>query len=650
MCVTGEERWIPKENKRSYVVYMNSAYRYWFPVSRDQMAVELREFRNAVEGAGLGADQAVYVDTISFPWPTKGLKCSDLATWGHAIDENSSPSDLLNVPGQADVPGSADDFLKRSGSGLGELDGMKWGNDPLGNETNENRTGQLDADLQKLAGALMADAQMQGAIQSLRKKFGLSTDGKKRGSPTGGDGKKGDNADGGNSDGPGGNGGDRGNGSGDASKGGGEEGEAGGGGTGGSGGWFPSPFSPWFNTVFKILCQSMPEACDISKKALLLGYIVAPEIFDHIAGYLAKVQHALTPGNVDDALNTASDLYHDAAKYWKYIKMATDLMKDRGFKQLLERVSLDEASMDRILKGAQMTHVLSADQVRAIRENFPVDLFDLKMLKDPNALKRGAKDYAVKQIKRGAEKIPVIGEDLDLDAFANCVPPKAGCVEALIRGTAKNATRYLPGKYQGAARALMDGKVEEAGKQLMLDQIGDRPHCRKILEDAFRSGKAYTPSQWADNADCLKEATRGLPGAHNIASYAELMKAAGAYGPQAFNEIKKLFSDQKMPDAVIDELLGGGTELFTEWVIDELGFTSPEAVRLMKQGDLDQALEKELATRSNSRMDARHGIEWRAMVRSRYKALRAIAQALRAGTIKVKPDPFDRIRNSQFRR
>lgn len=648
MCNAGEDRWTPKQDERWFLVYMNSAYRYWFPVSQAQMKVELGVLRIAAEGAGLGADQAVYVDTISFPWPTQGLKCSDLATWGHSIDENSSPSDLLNVPGQVDVPGSADDFLKLSGSGLGELDAMKWGNDPFGNETNEMRTGQLDADLQKLAGALMADAQVQGAIQSLRKKFGLPTDGRERGRPTSGDGQNGGN-DVGSGDQSG-----KGEGSGTGTDGGdtdgGEDGGENGGGTGGSGGWFPSPFSPWFNTVFEILCQSMPKACDISKKALLLGYIVAPEVFDHIASYLAKVQHTLTPRTMDDALNTASDIYRDAAKYLKYVNMAMDLMKDPGFKQLLDRVSLDEVNMDRILKGAQMTHVLSEEQVRAIRENFPVDLFDPKVLKDPNALKGGAQRYAVGQLKRGAKKIPGIGGVLDVDAIARCIPPRADCAEEVLRGTAKNATRYLPAKYQGAARALIDGSVEEAGKQLMLDQLGDRPGCRRILEEAFRSGEAFTPDQWADDAECLKEATRGLPGAHRIASYADLMKAVGQYGPQAIREVKSLYSAQGMPDVVVNELLRGGTKLFTDWVIDELGFSSPEAIRLMKLGELDQALAKELETRSNSRMDANHGREWRAMVQNRYKALRAMAQAMRSGTIKINSDPFDRIRNSQFRR
>ncbi|MCG8330171.1 MAG: hypothetical protein MI974_20905 [Chitinophagales bacterium] len=378
------------------------------------------------------------------------------------------------------------------------------------------------------------------------------------------------------------------------------------GGKDGASGPFPASyaFSKWFATVVEVLSEYLlpAELKRIAEKVITLSYMVIPEVMDRIASTLAKMQDAMVPDSVEDALDKATDVIRYAYQLYQDLKQVYDLVTDPDFQELLNDMDLTEA-VSHFEEYANKYGLSIADNViDRINKHFPMGgCFSINNITKAEyssqfeeCFKESAKAAIIYQAERLLKKtdIPVV-RNLDIKAlqqlangetsfneFAKTQAKKAGCSELGRYG------------YADACEQFIDGAPQKAATSAIAQQIEDRTGLSKAhiqgLVEALENG---------DHKKAMKHAT-SLPYEkykHHFGDYAPIVKTIidhpelsgldNASLPAIGNYIERTLNSSAFKDAAISSisnLIGSKTGLSSSHIN---GFLAS-----LEQEDYEQAI------------------------------------------------------------
>lgn len=256
-----------------------------------------------------------------------------------------------------------------------------------------------------------------------------------------------------------------------------------------------TPFAKWFAVVMKSVARYFGVE-QLLNRALFVAYMIAPEIFDACASFLAKCQLALTPKSLSDFLDKIADVYLSIEGILPYLKKAYELLHDGNVQALVNRIDWTRLDLGTTLDMLEKTKVIPISTLKDIREFVPLDVFTGKILTNPDLLREKIQSYAIDRA--------VVQVDKGLDQFGISIASLKGCMGATdkedcalnwARNQAANiATSKIPGlrNHRVAIDLLMNGKSKEAFKAAALNELAARSGIpmneTKKLYDALERG------------------------------------------------------------------------------------------------------------------------------------------------------------------
>lgn len=414
-----------------------------------------------------------------------------------------------------------------------------------------------------------------------------------------------------------------------------------------------TPFAKWFAVVMQSVARYLGVE-QLANRVLFVAYMIAPEIFDACASFLAKCQLALTPKDLNDFLDKIADVYLSIEGMLPYLKKAYDLLHDGNLQELVNHIDWKKFDLDSTLNVLGKVKVIPPETLHKIRQFVPTQFFSGKLLTNPELLREKIQSYA---IDRAVEQV-----DKGLGKFGISVAGLKGCIdakdkEACAFGWAKNqaanvATSKIPvlRNHRDAMNLLMDGKPKEAFKAVALNELAARAgipmhQTRKLYEalergdlkefvltgaeiGAFkqtkcqslsntviqdiRSGRAsettireaaicgaellgnkhVTPQRVADGWDIGKDMANAIRDHGSIGAWAEAEINSWKNTMRA--ELKALGYDDLQ---IKNVMMGTGALVLQDQLkkqLTVLGFDAPGAVKAVIAGDLERAIDLQM--------------------------------------------------------
>lgn len=193
-----------------------------------------------------------------------------------------------------------------------------------------------------------------------------------------------------------------------------------------------TPFSKWFSIMVDILTEFLlpGELKKIATKALMVAYMMMPEVFDQVASTLAEIQRAATPKSVDGFLNNVANIADKAYDLYRNFKRIYKFVNDPNFKEIVSNANLGD--LDEELKRMGIdTGVGKVCQNKFAKHLCNLSLSELKDLETmtPGQIKGFAKqkvkDYTNRKLPELLQNtgIPIL-ENLDINVAVDFVEGK----------------------------------------------------------------------------------------------------------------------------------------------------------------------------------------------------------------------------------
>ncbi|MEM7104876.1 MAG: hypothetical protein AAF502_17200 [Bacteroidota bacterium] len=633
--------WTPKQGENYWLYYRYLGLRVWFLVDQGNQMKALREFKSHIltvpEVMALQQD-LIFIQPVHFP-SGKTLHPVDVMYEIGITSEPKNQTKVWKPDQQEEFKPLAEKLLSSLTSGIkskdpeseanyyqGEID--KWSNIYF-NEV------PIPTDLQRKFNQLKNQFGDPGNGFTKNDGFhkndkrGKKGDGHSDGTNTDGTNTDGTNTDGTNTDGT-------------------NTGRTGS--RGSEGIWdlglpIKANFSKWFQLLFRELVRYL-QIEELTKKALLVAYMIAPELIENCAEFFSKVQQLMSIRELDKFLDVAAEIYMNLDKYLGYLRQAHDLLTSQALQDIVDQLDWENIDLDDIVNAAEK---IKLDDILNAADKFGLP---------PEAIKAfefldqtiGAGEFTLgslsnmtkEQLRQGftnAMKTVVVDQfnqrigskyGLDFNGFWDCVEQKK-CEDWLKRQGTSLATRYLPRTVSVAVPHLLNGNYEQAAKQSIIHGLGKVPHLNKVdiegLYDNLKSGNyeeavrgladSYFPG-FSEYEQLVRDVLAGKPVDRIVAKKAisSFLKKAGA------NEVAEYFSEyglefyelvtqhnlkidislalQKMDlsQLEIEQVIEEGAKAWTRVLLDQMaktnGFSDPAAREALLAGQVTNAIELQM--------------------------------------------------------
>jgi hypothetical protein len=462
---------------------------------------------------------------------------------------------------------------------------------------------------------------------------------------------------------------------------------------GDNGGGKPGPFqikvplSKWFVTLMDIVATYFGIK-EISLKVLTVAYLIAPEAFDFVGSYMAKLQHLMTPNSIEDFLNTLSDVYDYAMQFLQYGKIAYDLLTNPDLHQLVEKIDWKKFDLEKALDMGGKLGAIEKEHLQKIKKYFPVELMKGDILTNSDKLQSSLKNYAGQKIKEQATRIPGVGKYADLDKLWDCAASqdKEKCLDALKTSVKKGVFSYVPPEFRRFSDAFEDawkgdfksaaekataaefahrtgisvteaqvlfshaktGDWKEFIKAAANTQIKQRlksPACRQSVQAVLDGKKTFIKEELWQISRCVLEESGNQAIADQIQLYGGAAFYAATHPDQLAATFKNTLNRLNISEAALKKLLENNTDELLGLLAKGMGLTSPEAQKAFIKGDIDQAIS------AQTEWGMKYGLPRRDMsyynqlgkqvkqgASNRVELLKTLVEAIRKGEITV---PFD---------
>ncbi len=477
------------------------------------------------------------------------------------------------------------------------------------------------------------------------------------------------------------------------SQGGTQDGDATNGDNGDNGGGKPGPFkikvplSKWFVTLMDIIATYFGIK-EISLKVLTVAYLIAPEVFDFVGSYMAKLQHLMTPNNLEDFLNTLSDVYDYAMQFLQYAKMAYDLLTNPDLHQLIEKIDWKKFDLEKALDMGGKVGVIQQQHLQKIKKYFPVELIKGDLLTNSDKLQTALNKYAGDKIKEQAKRIPGVGKYADLDKLWDCAASqdKEKCMDALKSSVKKSVSNHVPpelkrfsgafedawkGDFKGAAEKATAAELahrtgisiaeaqalyrhakasdwEDFIKAAANTQIKKRLKsvaCQQSVKAVLDDRRIFTKEELWQISRCVLEESGNQALADQIQLYGGAAYYAATNPDQLAAEFKKTLNRLNISEASLQTILDNNADGLLRLMAKAIGLTSPESQKAFIEGDIDRAIS------AQTEWGIKYGLPQRDMnyynqlgkqvkqgASNRVELLKTLVDAIRKGEIAVPPD------------
>jgi len=435
-----KKEWCPAENERHYVVYRYRNFRLWFgpfnnfteqetALNKLKLLIQDPRFQERIE------DTRVHGVTFI---PGHCLKPGKYQTDGTIV--LSLPVDKLK---------NVNELIAKFENKLNGLQNLPF-------ERSQLTLSQLQGEIMKANNyieelikiAQLQDPHIAAKIDALRTKYNIT--GSENGSDNGSkDGSK----------------------DGTSSKGGGRKGIFN----------IGSSFSSWFTTMLEFIAEYLGIKY-ISEKALLLAYIIAPDLFEEIGTFLVRLQHLITPKSLDSFLNALSDIYLRAKQIMGALHQVHQLLSDPDFLELVEKIDLQSA-----LNELERYHLLKQPGwLKEINAFLPLSLFSIDNLKNFQISSQKLQSFVVKAGKQGLKRglqeanIPFL-RNLDIDGLFTAFENKD--FKGWLKTESLRAyTEFVPARlkqYDKAIEVLLNGDFEKVVEEVLIQDLSRYAHIEE---------------------------------------------------------------------------------------------------------------------------------------------------------------------------
>ncbi|MEK7255584.1 MAG: hypothetical protein AAB316_12620, partial [Bacteroidota bacterium] len=455
------------------------------------------------------------------------------------------------------------------------------------------------------------------------------------------------------------------------------------------------PLSKWFVTLMDIVATYFGIK-EISLKILTVAYLIAPEVFDYVGSYLAKLQHLMTPNSLEDFLNTLSDVYDYAMQFLQYAKMAYDLLTNPDLQRLVDKIDWKEFDLEKVLLEGEKVGIIKKHHLQKIKQYFPVDLIKGDILSNSDKLQGALKDYAGNQIKKQAKRIPGVGKYADLDKLWDCAASqdREKCMDVVKTSVKNGVFNNLPGEYRRYSDAFEDAwkgdykaaaekataaelahrtKISAAEAQALYRQAkaGDwkafintaagtqirkkikNPVCQQQVRDVLDGKKTFTKEELWHISQCVLSETGNEDLADKIKLYGGAAYYVATQPEQLAAQLKNTLNKLKISEETLQKVLENNADGILRLMAKAIGLTSPEAQAAFVKGDLDRAIEAQTEWGVKNGLPRRDmnyynnlGKQVKQGASNRVELLKVLLDAIRKGEIAVPDDLGKMLENS----
>ncbi len=367
--------------------------------------------------------------------------------------------------------------------------------------------------------------------------------------------------------------------------------------------WLPIKvsFSEWFGHLLEIVTEYL-GIDNITKQMLSVAYFIAPELFDEVGSFFAKIQHSLTPKSLDDFLNNVSDIVEHLHKFYQCATAIKAMFADPEF-QALFKGDLKKLPVDKILKGIENgsalgNHVglISGRNLNAIQS-----ITGYGLLLSEEDLARNLSQFAYQKAK-GFLLNTKIGNHFPFLEMENCYKTKSkdDCLKILTQGTVMNLPKQFS-KYGNALdNFIIKGDFKGAAKEAAMQEINRIPKefradVKKIIEGKGDSlFNKYDLKRISENV--LKST-----GNNELASLIKIGRGinyVSEYANKNAKNIKKgianALSEMNLSEEAIAEFLKDDKPELMRIMAKGFGFTDIEAQNLFITGNINEAIQKQV--------------------------------------------------------
>lgn len=361
--------------------------------------------------------------------------------------------------------------------------------------------------------------------------------------------------------------------------------------------WLPIKvsFSDWFGQLLEIVTEYL-GIDNITKQMLSVAYFIAPELFDEVGSFFAKLQHSLTPKSLDDFLNSVSDIVDELHKFYRCAMAIKNMFADPEF-QALFKGDLKNLPVDKIIQGIEKGSTIT-NKLGLISKN---DLDKItkftsygKLLTEGD-IKNNIKNFAIKRAKDFLLKTK-IGDKIPFAEMEKCydIKTKEECLKILTHGAVMNLPPQF-NKYGSAIDNLViKGNFKSAAKEVAMQEVNRIPKeyrddVLKIIkgetnfsrDDLLRISKNVMKSTGNKELAALIEAGRGI---NYISENAESLK----------KEVANVLSRMNLSEESLAEFLNSETPELLQTMAKGFGFSDTEAQNLFVAGDINGAIKKQI--------------------------------------------------------
>lgn len=417
----------------------------------------------------------------------------------------------------------------------------------------------------------------------------------------------------------------------------------GGGGKGvGIGGGLPDVgFARWFQTLAKVLADYFGIR-GLCEQWLMIAYAIAPELFEQVGSFLAKLQHLTAPKSLEDFLDAAADIYNKLEQYLHYFVQAYRLLSSGDFQSLMKDIESMKASD--VLNKVQKANVLPANvnKMLGATTGFNFDMKDLKGLTDQQIKTRlsgiakqkmrslaeqKVKSLITKNAQKIANKLPV---RIDVNGLYDCAR-KGDCKKHMEDEAKSIMNQTLPVQLRPYIEDVVKGDYSKAGRRMAYDQIkkhsGIDPSIIGPVFDFLKNNDVYgaikavgksqlyrfgayqdiaariMDGQMPTDKQSLDLAAKAMAVFLENAGHPDAAKAVARYGARAVEgvlkgnirrEIKNALTNNSLSADVINAFLYKNGEKAVEKLKDytaiQFGFSDYSARKALLAGHLEEAV------------------------------------------------------------
>lgn len=379
--------------------------------------------------------------------------------------------------------------------------------------------------------------------------------------------------------------------------------------------WLPIKvsFSQWFGHLLEIVTIYL-GIDNITKQILSVAYFIAPELFDEVGSFFAKIQQTITPKSLDDFLNKVSDLVEHLDKFYKSAMAIKNMLADPKFQDLFKGdalKSLKNLKVDDIIKGIEKgssfvnrAGILSNKNFEAIQSviGYKKLLLQGNMKQNIEAIKKNIGNFAYKQAKKALLNTS-IGKDIykrfPFSEIESCYKTKSReeCMKILTDGAVMN----LPDRFRKYGNAIdnlvINGDYKGAAKEVALQEINRIPEeYRGEVLDIINGTRKFSTADFLRISENIMKSTDNK----ELKELATLIKAGRGINYVSNNaknikkEVAKVLSNMNLSEEAIANFLNSNTPELLRTMAKGFGFTNLDAQNLFIAGDINAAIQKQV--------------------------------------------------------